>query len=122
MNIRLLALASAIALTACSGVTAKTADSVKPVLTPAPVISPNLSPAQASLSDEAKGALSKADAEIKKAKADFSVWTTTDKAYKAAQDAAKKGDSVAVIENCKVVMEHIALAMAQRFYPSTELK
>lgn len=94
-------------LSGCGSAPANTADaaSAKPALTP-----------------EAQQALAAAEADWKKAKAEFALWTTTDKAFMDAQKAAKAGDSVAVIKLAKKVSSQVKIAMEQKNYPSTELK
>jgi hypothetical protein len=79
-------------------------------------------PATPALSPEAKAALAAAEADWKKAKAEFALWTTTDKAYKDAQDAAKAGDSAAVMKLAKRVTDTVKIALEQKNYPSTEMK
>lgn len=69
------------------------------------------------LTDEAKAALAKAEADVKAADAKGALWTTAEDALKAAQEAAKKGDSAAVIKNAKTASEHAALGIAQKSYP-----
>lgn len=79
-------------------------------------------PAAPALTAEAQQALAAAEADWKKAKAEFALWTTTDKAFKDAQEAAKAGDSAAVIKLAKKVTSQVKIAMQQKNYPSTELK
>jgi murein lipoprotein len=76
----------------------------------------------APLSDAAKSALADADASVKAAKANFSLWLPSEDAYKKAQEAAKKGDSATVVKQTAIVMDLNKLAAAQNSYPSTELK
>jgi murein lipoprotein len=83
----------------------KAAEAAKPALTP-----------------EAQQALAAAEADWKKAKSAFTLWTTTDKAFKDAQEAAKAGDSAAVIKLAKKVSGQVKIAMEQQNYPSTEMK
>lgn len=78
--------------------------------------------AEPALTAEAKQALAAAEADWKKAKAEFALWTTTDKAFKDAQAAAKAGDSAAVIKLASKVSGQVKIAMEQKNYPSTELK
>lgn len=79
-------------------------------------------PAAPALSPEAKAALAAAEADWKTAKSKFALWTTTDKAYKDAQDAAKHGDSAAVLKLSKRVSDTVKIALEQLNYPSTEMK
>jgi flagellar basal body L-ring protein FlgH len=77
---------------------------------------------KAALSEAAQQALDKAEADAKAAKAKFALWTTTEKALKAAQEAAKAGDSATVIKQAKFASDLAALGIAQLSYPTTELK
>ncbi len=79
-------------------------------------------PKAAALTPEAEQAFTAAEADWKKAKSDFILWTTTDKAYKDAQEAAKAGDSAAVIKLSKKISAQVKIAMEQKNYPSTEMK
>jgi flagellar basal body L-ring protein FlgH len=74
------------------------------------------------LSDEAKAALAKAEADVKAASAKAALWTTAEDALKAAQAAAKKGDSAAVVKEARVASEQAALGMGQTAYPPTVIK
>lgn len=78
---------------------------------------PDKAAATPALSDEAKAALAKAEADVKAASAKGALWTTADAALKAAKEAAAKGDSAAVIKNAKLASEHAALGLAQKSYP-----
>jgi len=77
---------------------------------------------KAALSDAAQQALDKATADVKTAKAKFALWTTADKAFKDAQEAAKTNDSAAVIKQAKFVSDQVERGIAQLSYPSTEPK
>jgi murein lipoprotein len=79
-------------------------------------------PATPTLSDEAKAALAQADATVKSAKANFTLWIPADTAYAKAQEAAKAGDSATVIKQAKIVADLSKIASAQANYPSTEMK
>lgn len=74
------------------------------------------------ISDEAKAALAKAEADVKAASAKAALWTTADNALKAAQAAAKKGDSATVIKDARVASEQAALGMGQTAYPVAVFK
>lgn len=74
------------------------------------------------LSAEAQQALSQAEASVKDAKAKFALWIPTESALKAAQSAAKAGDSDAVIKQSRVVTDQVKASLAQVSYPSTEMK
>jgi len=73
--------------------------------------------AKPSLSDEAKNALAKAEADIKEAKEQKALWTTAEAALKKAQEAAAKGDSAATLKFAKTASDHARLGLAQRNYP-----
>lgn len=88
----------------------------------APAKTATAEPAKPALTPEAQQALAAAEADWKAAKAKFALWTTTDKAYKDALEAAKAGDSAAVIKLAKQVTSQVKLAMEQLNYPSTEMK
>ena len=97
------------ALTACSSAPTAPAEAPKAVATPA-------------LSEAAQQALAKAEADVKDAKAKFALWTTAESALKAAQEAAKAGESDIVIKQAKFVSEQVERGLAQLAYPSTEPK
>jgi murein lipoprotein len=104
MSKLLLALTSAalLGLSGCAGMESKTAD--KAAAAPA-------------LSAEAQSALTAAQADVKDAKAKNILWTTADAALKAAEAAAKKGDSATVIKQSKLVSDHVQKARVQMSYP-----
>ncbi len=104
---------STFALSACSSAPAKTAAAPAP----APAAA---APAKPTISDAAQQALTQAEADVKTAKAKFALWTTADSAFKAAQEAAKSGDSDVVIKQAKFVSDQVARGLAQVAYPSTE--
>lgn len=79
-------------------------------------------PAKPTLSEEAKQALANAEADIKKAKAEYALWTTAEDALKKAQEAAKAGDSAAVLKLSAQASKLSKLGLEQTKYPSTELK
>jgi len=79
-------------------------------------------PVTPTLSAKAKAALAEADAAVKNAKANYTLWVPADTAYKKAQEAAKAGDSAAVLKETMIVMELNKLAAAQTNYSSTETK
>lgn len=70
-----------------------------------------------SLSDEARNALAKAEADIKEAKAQKALWTTAEAALKKAQEAAAKGDSAATLKFAKTASDQARLGLEQRNYP-----
>lgn len=76
----------------------------------------------ASITDEAKATLAQAEKDVKEAKAKFALWTTADKALKAAQAAAAKGDSAAVTKEAKLASDHAKMGLAQTSYPLTTVK
>lgn len=73
-----------------------------------------------SLSEEAKQALARAEADVKQAKAQDALWTTAADALKKAQEAAQKADSAAVIKFAKTASEQAQLGLKQLSYPSTQ--
>ena len=104
MSKLLLALTSAalLGLSGCAGTETKPAD--KAAAAPA-------------LSAEAQAALSAAQADVKTAKSKNALWTTADAALKAAEEAAKKGDSATVIKQSKLASDHVKKGLAQLNYP-----
>jgi len=72
---------------------------------------------KAALTDEAKQALAKAEADVKAAKAKKALWTTTEDALKKAKEAAETGDSAAVQKHAKTASEHAKLGLGQAEYP-----
>lgn len=105
---------TAFALSACSNTPSKTAEAPKA--------------AEAKIADKpmltaaARQALAKADADVKLAKSHFALWTTAESAFKSAQEAAKAGESDAVIKHAKFVSDQVTRGIAQLSYPSTEPK
>ena len=97
------------ALSACSSAPANTAEAPK-------------EPAKPMLSEAAQQALTKAETDVKAAKAKFALWTTAESAFKAAEEAAKAGESETVIKQAKYVSDQVARGMAQLAYPTTEMK
>lgn len=79
-------------------------------------------PEMPTLSAEAKQALSQAEAAVKDAKAKYALWIPTESALKMAQEAAKAGDSDAVIKQAKVITNQVKASLAQVNYPTTEMK
>lgn len=71
------------------------------------------------LSDEAKQALSKAEADVKEAQAKKALWTTAQDALKKAKEAAGKGDSAAVVKESHKASEQAQLGIKQLSYPPT---
>ncbi|BAN35108.1 hypothetical protein SCD_n01279 [Sulfuricella denitrificans skB26] len=85
-----------------------------------PVVTPATEAAKPALSEEAKQALAKAEADVKEAKAQKSLWTTAEDALKKAKEAATKGDSAATLKFAKSASELASLAVAQKSYPLTQ--
>jgi len=104
----------AISVTGCASTSQTAAKSEEPMKSAAP--------AEPALSAEAKMALGQAEAAVKNAKANFALWMPTESALKMAQEAAKAGDSEAVIKQAKVVTEQVKASLAQTSYPSTEMQ
>lgn len=71
------------------------------------------------LSDEAKQALSKAEADVKEAQSKKALWTTAQDALKKAKEAADKGDSAGVIAASKKASDQAHLGIKQLSYPPT---
>lgn len=72
------------------------------------------------VSEEASQALSKAEADVKQAKAKGSLWTTTAGDLKKAKEAAAKGDSATTLKLSKTVSEQAHLSLEQLNYPLTK--
>ena len=77
--------------------------------------------AKAELNDEAKIALSWAEADVKDAAKAGSVWTTAEDALKAAKDAAAKIDNATVIKEAKKASAQAKLGAAQAKYPLVKI-
>jgi hypothetical protein len=75
------------------------------------------SASSAAISAEAKAALAAAQADVKNAKEKNALWTTADDALKAAEEAAKKGDSATVLAKSKLASDHVKKGLAQLNYP-----
>ncbi len=100
----------ALVMAGCSATPTKTAEA------------PKSAAAAPTISEEAQKALAQADADVKTAKSKFALWTTAETAYKAAQEAAKAGDSAGVISQAKYVSSQVKQGIAQLDYPTTEQK
>ena len=74
-----------------------------------------------SISPEAQAALTQAETDAAEAAKAKVQWTTTDIALKAAQAAAKTGDSEAVLKNAKFASAEAKLSLGQMQYPSTDV-
>lgn len=99
----------ALSVTGCASVPETTAKAEAKPETPA-------------LSAEAKQALAQAEAAVKDAKAKYALWIPTETALKMVREAAKAGDSDAVIKQSKVIADQVKTSLAQVNYPSTEMK
>jgi hypothetical protein len=73
--------------------------------------------AKATISPEAQAALSDAQKDVKMAMAKFALWTTAKDALEDAEEAAKKGDSAAVLKYSKLTSDMVQKGMAQLDYP-----
>ncbi len=82
--------------------------------------SPAAEAAKPALSEEARQALAKAEADVKEAKAQKSLWTTAEDALKKAKEAAAKGDSAATLKFSKTASEHARMGLTQKSYPLTQ--
>ena len=78
--------------------------------------------ASPTITDNAKAALASAEAAVKEAKAKNALWPTAEDALKAAEAAAKKGDSQAVIANAQKAQDHAKMGLQQLNYPVEQLK
>ncbi|MBI5330282.1 MAG: hypothetical protein HZB71_06680 [Betaproteobacteria bacterium] len=78
-------------------------------------------PAVPALSEAAVKALAQAEADVKMAKAKFALWTTAQNALKAAQEAAKAGDSAKVLKEAAFASDQVKGGLEQLNYPSTEI-
>lgn len=78
--------------------------------------------AKPALSAEAQQVLTQAEADVKLAKSKFALWTVTETALKAAQEAAKAGDSAAVMKQATMASTLAKAGIDQVSYPSTEQK
>lgn len=76
---------------------------------------------KAQLTEEAKQALAKAEADIQAAQAKKALWTTAQDALKKAKAAAEANDSAAVIKHAKEASEFAQLGIAQTQYPMTTI-
>lgn len=74
-----------------------------------------------SISADAQAALARAQADVKNAKSKNALWTTADAALKAAEEAAKKGDSATVIKQSKLASDHVQKGLAQLNYPTLKV-
>ena len=84
------------------------------------VATPAAEVAKPVLSEEARQALAKAEADVKEAKAQKALWTTAQDSLKKAQEAAAKGDSAATLKFAKTASEHARLGLMQKTYPLTK--
>jgi murein lipoprotein len=81
---------------------------------------PTVEAAKPTLSDEARQALTKAEADIKEAEKQQALWTTAEGALKKAQEAAAKGDSAATLKFSKIASNLARLGLNQKNYPLTK--
>jgi|GEM_PF-2005533 uncharacterized protein YceK len=113
MHKNVLIIAALLALSACSSAPSKQAA--------APAAAPSAEATKPALSDEAKAALAKAEADVKAAKKARAYWKTADDAVNSMKKAADAIDNASVIKHAKKVSDHVAMGIAQKGYPSTEL-
>ncbi len=76
--------------------------------------------AKPALSEEARQALAKAEADVKEAKTQKALWTTAEDTLKKAQEAAAKGDNAATLKFSKTASEQARLGLMQKSYPLTK--
>jgi len=113
----LLALTSAALLTmaGCASTDKAAADAAKSADAAKQAVSDGA--AKVALTAEATAELVAAEVDVKKARDKFSLWTTADSALKAAQEAAKKGDSATVLKQAKIARQQVKLGFEQDSYP-----
>lgn len=111
-------LAVLLALLALSLSGCATAPQAKPAVPAAPAAPAK--PAVPALSEAAAKALAQAEADVKMAKAKHALWTTADKAFKAAKEAATTGDSATVLKEAAFASNQVKLGLEQLNYPSTQ--
>lgn len=76
---------------------------------------------KAQLTDEAKQALAKAEADIKAAQTQKALWVPAQNALKQAKVAAEANDSATVIKQANMASELAQLGIAQTKYPVTTI-
>lgn len=109
-----LAGAGLLALTGCQG--------TMPPKAEAPQVPAKVEAApKAELTEDAKQALAKAEADIKSAQEKKALWIPAQNALKNAKAAAEKNDSAAVIKHAKEASELAQLGIAQTQYPVTTI-
>jgi len=81
---------------------------------------PQKEPVIPMISEEARDALARAEADVAAAQARFALWTSAATALKNAQEAAKAGDSNGVIQHARYATEQVRGGMEQLSYPATE--
>lgn len=77
-------------------------------------------PASGTLSSEAQSALTQAQADVASAKKHGALWTNAANSLKAAETAAKTGDSATVIKDSKTASAAAKLGIEQTSLPSTD--
>lgn len=85
-----------------------------------PAVADQAAAAATPVSEEASQALSKAEADVKQAKAKGALWTTATDALKKAKEAAAKGDSATTLKLSKNASDQARLGMEQLNYPLTK--
>ena len=86
-----------------------------------PGSAPAATAATPSISAEAQAALKQAQADAKMAKSKNALWTTAEDSLKAAEEAAKNGDSATVIKQSAQASDHVRKGMAQLDYPAIKV-
>jgi hypothetical protein len=79
-------------------------------------------PPKPTLSEEAKSALTRAEADAKAARVAHTLWLPAEDALKKASEAALVFDSASVIKQAQIVSELCQISARQPGYPSTEPK
>ncbi|BBP04531.1 hypothetical protein TPL01_16950 [Sulfuriferula plumbiphila] len=77
--------------------------------------------ATSGISAAAQAALKQAENDVAASKKDKNEWTTAAAALKNAHEAAKKGDSDAVLKSAKFASELAKLSIGQLKYPTTDV-
>lgn len=73
------------------------------------------------ISPEAQAALKAAQDDVKMAKSQNALWTTAADSLKAAEEAAKKGDSATVIKESAEARDHVRRGINQLKYPQIKI-
>jgi hypothetical protein len=108
--------ASVLALTGCATQSASTSSA------PSAASAQAQASTQPAISAAAQAALGKAEVAVTEAEAKYALWTTAKTAIQTAEEAAKAGDSDAVLKNAKMAEEQARLGLIQAKARPLELK